>query len=361
MTRYAYPASLEVYDKLKTNGPAGPTTPNETQTLEETPRYNTWYKGSLTRSEIYERMFPDGQTCALRIDGPGDAFFTLDNTGSIKIVTGIHDPELGASSGKLCIQSYGQQQQHFERTDIEYNSGTDEEGQALNIIAYGDVVEDSVGSERHIKAQKIVISAVEELILAGQTVKIQANNGSGTIEMYAGSVEKNTVNDKEIISGQRMTFGVSEDTSLQFDPRASVNWISPGHVNWKILGDYKQWVGGASQQIVAGGTPVPPLIQDRTETYQVSTLLGGMRFIAATEDITLTATAGGLYGYSVLGMDFATTGDVLISSAAGTMDILAGTDINIAATGSVDISAILNIDLTATANVTVKGAIINLN
>jgi hypothetical protein len=346
MTKYSYAASKRVYDTLYANGPAKPTTPDETQKLDKAPRYNTWYKGALTRSEIYERMFPDGQTCALRIDGPSDGFITFDNTGSIKIVTGIHDPEVGAGSGKLSIQTYGQQQQHLERTDIEYSAGTDGEGQALNIIAYGDVVESATGSERHIYAQKIIISAAEELILAGQTVKIQANNGAGTIELYAGSVEKTTTNDKETVTGQKMTFGASETTNLQFDPRASVNWVSPGHVNWKILGDYKQWVGGVSQQVVAGGKPVPPLIKDRSETYQVSTLLGGIRFTAATEDITFASVKGGLYGYSVSGIDLvSTTGDILISSGTGGIDITSGKDVNI----------------TATANVAIQGALILLN
>jgi hypothetical protein len=122
--------------------------------------------------------------------------------------------------------------------------------------------------------------------------------------------------------------------------------VSPGHVNWKILGDYKQWVGGASQQVVAGGKPVPPLIKDRSETYQVSTLLGGIRFTAATEDITFASVKGGLYGYSVSGIDLvSTTGDILISSGTGGIDITSGTDVNI----------------TATADVSIRGALILLN
>ena len=46
------------------------TTPDESQELKEFPRFQTWYKGFLTKSEIYERMMPDGLTSALRIDGP---------------------------------------------------------------------------------------------------------------------------------------------------------------------------------------------------------------------------------------------------------------------------------------------------
>ena len=92
------------------------------------------------------------------------------------------------------------------------------------------------GSTRYIKAAKIEITATEELVLNGQTVKIQAQ---GDIEMAAASVTTAQVNKKEIVIGQSMKFGAGEDTDLQFDPRASKNIISPGNVNHKVLGDYK--------------------------------------------------------------------------------------------------------------------------
>jgi len=253
------------------------TTPDESQDLASNPRFNTCWKGALTRSEIYERMYPDEQTATLRIDGPAanGGFVALQSSGAIMIVTGEKNIEKGAGSGKLCIHSHGQQQKHEHRSDIEYNCGDDSE-EALNVIAYGDVVEEAYGSERHIKAQKIVITADEELFLIGKSqVFIQSgSNGGGTITMNAGNVEKITNNDKEVILGQRLTYGVSEDTTVQFDPRGSINAVSPGHVNHKILGDYKVWVGGVEQHIVAGGPAVPPLVNDRLNSYSVKTLLG---------------------------------------------------------------------------------------
>jgi hypothetical protein len=331
------PASQQTYNNLK-NGPAKPTTPDETQSLENTPRLSTIYKGSLTRSHLYERLYPDGQTATLRIDGPGDSFIAMGNLGTLTLVTGKYSKEIGAGSGRLNIHTYGgQQQKHDERSNFEYNAGSDPEKQAINIMAYGDVVEEARGGERHVRAKKIVISASEELVLAGQTITIQANSGSGSIQMFAGNVEQTTANKKDVVSGQVMKFGVSEESTIQFDPRASVSWISPGHVNWKVLGDYQQWVGGAFQQVIAGGLPVPPLIKDRSETYQVNTLLGGIGFTADTEDITFAATTGGFYGYSVSGIDLASsTGDILISSGS-------------------------NVNITATANVAIQGALILLN
>ena len=253
------------------------TTPDETQTLADGPRFKTCWKSEMGRSHIYERMLPDNQNATLRIDGPGgDAgFVAFQSNGSVVIVTGEKNVEKGASSGKLCIHTHGQQQKHEQVTHIEYNSGDDGE-EALNIIAYGDVVEDAIGSERHIKAQKIVISAAEELFLIGKSqVFIQAGSaGGGTIQMNAGTIEQVTNNSKETILGQKMTFGAGEETSVQFDPRGSQNVISPGHINHKILGDHKLWVGGVSQQINAGLPMSVPLVKDRTNTYAVRTLVG---------------------------------------------------------------------------------------
>ena len=41
------------------------TTADETQNLKDGPVFTTCWKGVLTRSQIYERMYPDGQTCLL--------------------------------------------------------------------------------------------------------------------------------------------------------------------------------------------------------------------------------------------------------------------------------------------------------
>ena len=213
------------------------TTPDESQELSSGPRFQTWYKGYLTKSEIYERMMPDGLTSALRIDGPdaGGAAVVMNNKGNIKLITGKRTDAAG--SGTLDIRTAGCNQLHDGRTNIQYNPGGNEnEGQALNILAYGDVVEDAIGSERHIKATKIVITATEGLFLKGNTVSITAE---GDIQMAAAALNTAAVNKKDIVIGQNMKFGAGEDTDLQFDPRASRNVISTGNINHKVLGDYK--------------------------------------------------------------------------------------------------------------------------
>jgi hypothetical protein len=288
---------------------AKPTTPDESQELSDQPRFRTWYKGTLTGSEIYERMLPDKITRALRVDGPEDSTIVQNNLGQIKIITGEGNTERGAGSGQLQIHSWGYIAKHEQRSNLQFNAGEDnEEKQALNVQCYGDYVEKTTGGTRYIRAQKIVIEASEELLLIGKTqVNIQAGTaGGGKIVMNAGSIERTASQDKEIIFGQKMTFGVSEETKVQFDPRASQNIVSPGHINWSILGDYKQWIGGVEQHIVAGSAINIPLIKARDSTYSVKSVIGGQTydstdFISVKAGLNYSMTAGGIANLTAAG------------------------------------------------------------
>ena len=310
------------------------TTPDEEQSLSDQPRFQTWYKGWLTRSEIYERRLPDGLTSALRIDGPADSAFSLDNKGNIRILTGKKTEVAG--SGVLGIKTWGQQQLHNERSNLQYCAGgTENEGQALNVLCYGDYVEESIGSTRYIKAAKIEITATEELVLNGQTVKIQAQ---GDIEMAAGAINTAQVNKKDIILGQNMKFGAGEDTDLQFDPRASRNVVSPGNIHHTILGDYKvKSLRNMSVNAVTGlfiSTPATATVQGLAG--MIVNGPGGMNIKAAktsieTADLDFTAAKTDI-----------TTADLNVDAAK--VDIVGSADVSI--TG---------------ANVRITGALIYLN
>jgi len=214
----------------------GQSTPDEAQTLNSGPRFNTWYKGWFTRSEIYERMMPDGLTSALRIEGPdsGGAAIVMNSKGNIKLITGKRTDVAG--SGTLDINTQGSNQLHNGRTNIQYNEGGSGDGEALNILCYGDHVEQAMGSERVIKGRIIRITATEELVLEGQNISI---NAQGDLQMAASSFTTAQVNKKDIVIGQNMKFGAGEDTDLQFDPRASKVILSPGNISHTIAGAYK--------------------------------------------------------------------------------------------------------------------------
>ena len=195
-------------------------TPDETQRLLKGPQFTTLIKGWRTRSEIYERIFPDKETAVLRIDGPrrGGCFMTFHNNGGVRLRSGPIDTEV-AGSGIIGVHSEGgKYEKHLSCSYYEYNTGpTEHEGVALSIAAYGDVVEETLGGTRYIKATKIAIIATDQLDIEGQNIKIQAQ---GELQMAASSILTATYNEKDIVTGQKMTFGAGEETSMQFDPRA---------------------------------------------------------------------------------------------------------------------------------------------
>ena len=293
-------------------------TPDEAQKLNSGPRFNTWYKGWFTRSEIYERMMPDGLTSALRMEGPdsGGAAIVMNSKGNLKLITGVRTEAAG--TGTLDIKTHGCNQLHNGRTNIQYNpGGTENEKQALNVLAYGDVVEQLIGGTKYVTATKIVITATDGLFLEGNTVRIQSQ---GDLEMAAASITTAQVNKKDIVIGQKMSFGAGEDTDMQFDPRASKNIISPGNVNHKVLGDYE--IKSLRKMTLRGVTELF-LDSPATTTVQGETSLqlsgpGGMNltsdkttfetadFDVTSDKIDMTATQADV---SITGKNVRVTGD----------------------------------------------------
>lgn len=324
------------------------TTPDEEQALTDNPRFQTWYKGWLTKSEIYERKLPDNLTSALRIDGPGDSAFSLDDRGNIRILTGKRDPEKGAGSGVLGIKTWGQQQIHNERSNLQYNYGSDEEKQALNVICYGDHVENTKGGTRYLYATKIIISASAELVLEGQSIKLQSE---GDIEMSATAINTAQVNKKDIVTGEKKTSGAGVEVSEKFDPRSNTVWNSPGSVQWNIAQDYNQVVGGCAHISTAGAAGT--LIKDRTFGYYAGTAtnaaLGGVLAagVYSSGEMDLLATKN----VFVAGADFDVTAAKIDATAA---------DVNLDA-AKVDIVGSGDVSITSSGNVRITGTLIYLN
>ena len=91
------------------------TTPDETQELTDSPTFTTLAKGWRTRSEIYGRLLPDGETRALRIDGPlgGGCFQTFKSDGGIRIRTGPLDTEVAGAAVLGLYSEGGTVQKHL--------------------------------------------------------------------------------------------------------------------------------------------------------------------------------------------------------------------------------------------------------
>ena len=314
---------------------AKPKSPDESQSLSDCIDFNSLLK--VGGSHIYTRTLPgeNGQK-TLRIDGPGDSGIALDTQGTVRIITGIHDPNRGAGSGKLLIKTNGQQQLHQEPSFIQYNAGG-ENGDAWNVLAYGDVVHEARGSEYTIRAQKITIIADEELSLIGHGgVKIQAGqSGKGPVDIVGGTITQTSTNEKKVVSGQQAT-EVSEQTTTQFDPRASTNFISPGNINHKVLGDFNVQIGGVFHTDVAGKSfgDGGLVSGGRDSSYRVKTAAGDSQLSSPATNVNIDGIA------------------VSVNASEG---------FNVTAGANIDMTAAAEVNITGTGNVTIQGALIYLN
>ena len=310
-------------------------TPDESQELGDGPRFNTLAKGYRTRAEIYERIFPDEETMSLRIDGPRGAgcFMSYRNDGGIRIGTGPLNTEIAGSSVLGLYSEGGTNQKHLSTSYYEYNmGGTEGKGTALSIIATGDVIEECVGGQHSIKATKILITATDQLEIDAQNILIAAQ---GDLQLQGASVNTITVNQKDIVTGQKMNFGAGEETSMQFDPRAQVNIVTPGSINMKAAQDYKLGTLGCISIFAVGGPGA--LVKNRTVGASVSTKTtfaagGNIASDIVSSGFTKIQGTGGVEITTPAMLDMAGTTDVILSSE-GMLDVVA-TDINIGAEDS---------------------------
>ncbi len=377
---------------------AKPTTADETQLTEDGPRFKTAWKCASTKSQFLTVSWPDTTTGELVLRGPGlgGASIHMDTVGQIYLISGNLNggADVGKGAGKLTVHCNGGIQKYEGPVDMEFNSSDDDEDDALGIMCYGNVTENIVGGQKTVIAQKVYIKAEELVeIVGGTDVKIQAGgDGSGSIIFAAGEVLHLMDNEKKVILGQSMKFGVKEATEISFDPRSNHTILSPGHLNHKVLGDYKQWTGGIYQQIIGGIVPAPPFIQPRIYDYSVTTVkgktafrsgqkfsvdavLGGIDMEALAGDVAMKATAGKM-DLEALGVgtlkatggitlegdgdfDIKTQGKLDMSAPGGTkIDTAAG--FNVDSTGPVSLKGTA-MDIEGSGNVTIKGALIFLN
>tara|TARA_B100001989_G_scaffold203987_1_gene152479 strand:+ start:468 stop:1550 length:1083 start_codon:yes stop_codon:yes gene_type:complete len=338
------------------------TTPDESQDLSDGPLFNTLTKGWRTRSEIYERILPDGETSSLRINGPafGGSFMTYRSDGGIRIGTGPLNTETAGSSVLGLYSEGGTNQKHLSASYYEYNmGGTEGEGVALSIKAYGDIIEECEGGQHSIKATKILITATDQLEIDGQNIIIAAQ---GDLQLQGASVTTATINEKDIVTGQKMTFGAGEDTKMQFDPRAQVNIISPGNINHKVLGDYKLASLGCVSLFALGGAGT--LVKNRAVGMSVSTktkfAAGGTSAtdLVSTGFTTVKGTAGVKID-SVAGIEIGADANVDITSVGNT-SIVSGGLTEVDSTGVVDIKG-TTVNIDGTTAVKITGALIYLN
>ena len=126
---------------------------------------------------------------------------------------------------------------------------------------------------------------------------IQAGpSGGGDIMMQAGQITESSGISRKIVTSRKETIGAAEETAVQFDPRASRNIISAGHINMKAVGDLKMNTLGCASMHFAG-QPLPlgmPLVKNRMTSLAVGTKLGNIA--VSTKVGSIAANAGGGFG-----------------------------------------------------------------
>jgi len=339
-----------------------PTKPDETQDLEVTRKITVHMNG-----ETHAIICENGE-CSWA-DKKGIAGITLSSNGDMIMLSG-KGGNGNACGGRMLINAKGGQLAKYEGpviTEASASTTSPTEGGgsdtsqtsatgklACSNLYYGDAITECHG-ELRIKATKVVIEAADVLSLIGKSkVLIQAGpNGGGEIQLNAGKIKQTCDTSVEEVLGQKSTT-VAEKTDLQFDPRASVNIISPGHVNWQILGDYQQTIGGVSKTEVAGAVLSAPLVIDRLTSFSVDALLGNMSFTSVAGNITQTATAGALTQFAGLALTSAATGFVNVAGGAG-VDVTT-------VLGDVSVESLVgSVSLKAKTDVKIQGAFIYLN
>jgi len=327
-----------------------PTKPDETQDTEVKREINVVFNNKRYA------MVCDDNGCSWVDKGPGNGI-TISKNGDIVMVSG------GGGNGKTCggrllINAKGGQMIKsgpiVTEASAKSTSPTNGEGGettessakdkvACSNLYYGDSITECHGEVR-IKGTNIVLESADVLTLQAKSkIIIQAGpNGGGSLHLNAGKIASVTDNVESIITGQKMEIS-SETTDIQFDPRATKNIVSAGHINWKILGDYQQTIAGVSNTIVAGGPSVPPLVVDRTSSYKVLTAAAGV-----------SLTSASLFNITAVGP---------LTQASNATTITSTTFLNaFAGTGIKMLTGTGNVDLTAmTGNVNVQGLFIYLN
>ena len=143
--------------------------------------------------------------------------------------------------------------------------------------------------------------------------------------------ETNIVDNKmDLIFGQDLKTGVKENTTISFDPRATQTVLTPGHLNHKILGDYKLWVAGNYQHWTAGLQPGTKLIKNAPASVDIRSFLDDLK-IKAQKGIEMITDTGGIAAEAKEGdidiltkegdMNFGSTGDARIESTSGDLTL----------------------------------------
>ena len=235
--------------------------PNETNSATDGSTANDNQKVDLTVIANNETtQIGSDQTGTFVVDKNQGHGLHVQKNGDIVVVAG--SPGKGKKcGGRMLVKSEGGQLVKTGPTVVERTasntSSTEGDGSsttenstdtvAHSEINYGDVEIETQGEE-YIRARDIVLDAVDSLTLkAGSQIVIDV----GHLIINAGSVEENIGAERKTVDSSSET-DIKEETSKQYDTRASKNVVGAGHVNQKVQGDWKVAVAGTVDLQIQG-------------------------------------------------------------------------------------------------------------
>tara|TARA_B100000427_G_scaffold54202_1_gene41894 strand:+ start:8814 stop:9962 length:1149 start_codon:yes stop_codon:yes gene_type:complete len=199
---------------------------------------------------------------------------------------------------------------------------------------YGDVEIETLGEE-YIRAKDIVLDAVDSLTLkAGSQIVIDV----GHLIINASSVEENIGAERKVVDSSSEN-EIKEETSKQYDTRASKNVVGSGHVNQKVQGDWKVAVAGTVDLQIQGNKKVIGL------NSGTAGLTVGLNGISETGAFRLNAKDI---------FEIKATKDLSFESESGKFDLKGLGASTIDATGGLDIKAAGDMDIETEGKLTVK-------
>ena len=273
-------------------------------------------------------------------------------------------------TGPTVVERTGDDKNAVEGDGSNNQAGAGGSQLAHSEINYGDVESETHG-EYYLRARDIVIDAVDSLTLkAGSQIVID----TGDLIMNAANIRKFTDAEYEEVTSQKESI-VKEDTTRQYDPRATQVVAGSGSISRKVMGDYKAWIKGVCDLQIMGQTIGMPLIKNRTagwnvgvngagsagsfhltakDLVKIGSTLNNIELNADAKDIKVTATQNIEFNAT---KDIKSTAvkDTVVKSTAGKVEVEAKTGASIKTISG-------NLELQATAgNVDIDGLMIYLN
>lgn len=133
-----------------------------------------------------------------------------------------------------------------------------EDSPAYSLKVYGNAYVESQGGHLSMRGENVSINAISVLALkSDKDILLQAGENGGKITMNSGTTELNTgFFNQNVSGGIYKTVPSGEETTTSLDPRSSVNVVSSGNIQHKILGDYKlEVVSKANMKILGKVNP----------------------------------------------------------------------------------------------------------